>query len=628
MSAPKEQRVWVVLKPIVRKYMMPLWYLMAGGTLAGIVAAASAGFGLPFMIQYVFPIVFGEVPPPEWLQQCIGACCEGSVGDAATGLVDKVAFDSLILWIAAAIIPLVMAVRGLATYANAYLLTKAGMKALSALRVDIFARLQWLSFSYHDRNTRGDLMTAIIQYTQMVQQGMVTILNDLVIQPLTLVAAVAYLVFAACSSHESAMLLGNLIISAGCVPLVRWVGKSMVKQMRKAMAGMNVITTVVEETFSAQREVRAFNLEKKREGLLRQHIKSFNALIIKMNAWSQSVTPAVEVVSALALAYSLYRGCSDGLTLEQFTAIATAFYFCYDPIKRLGTVANQCQILVVGVNGLNDILHAEDETPEPAEPAKLKLPVEGTVDFENVTFGYNEEKTVLKDISVRVPAGQVVALVGPSGSGKTTFINLICRFYDPNKGSVKIDGVDVRRISRADRTSSIGLVSQFAALFRDTILENIRIGMPGASDEAVKQAARQARVDEFAEQLPDGYDQMLGEGGSGLSGGQRQRVSIARAFLKNAPVLILDEATSALDMKSEAAIQAELEELAKGHTTFVIAHRFSTIRMAQRILVFEEGRIIADGTHAELYENCLLYRSLYDEQVRQAAEQNDKEGAE
>ena len=619
MSAPEEQKIWAVFKPVIKKYMMPLWYLMAGGTLAGIIAAASAGFGLPFMIQYVFPIVFGEVPAPAWLQQWVDAYCSG---------MEKADFDSLVLWLAAAIIPLVMAIRGLATYANAYLLTKAGMKALSTLRVDIFARLQWLSFSYHDRNTRGDLMTAIIQYTQMVQQGMVTVLNDLVIQPLTLVAAVGYLVFAACSSHESAMLLGNLIISAACVPLVRWVGKSMVKQMRKAMAGMNVITTVVEETFSAQREVRAFNLEKKRENLLRHYIKGFNALIIKMNAWQQSVTPAVEVVSALALAYSLYRGCSDGLTLEQFTAIATAFYFCYDPIKRLGTVANQCQILVVGVNGLNDILYAVDETPEPAEPAKLNLPVEGTVDFENVTFGYNSEKTVLKDISVHVPAGQIVALVGPSGSGKTTFINLICRFYDPNQGSVKIDGVDVRQISRADRTSSIGLVSQFAALFRDTILENIRIGKPGASDEAVKQAARQARVDEFAEALPEGYDLMLGEGGSGLSGGQRQRVSIARAFLKNAPVLILDEATSALDMKSEAAIQAELEELAKGHTTFVIAHRFSTIRMAQRILVFEEGRIIADGTHAELYENCVLYRSLYDEQVRQAAEQNEKEDAE
>ena len=617
MSAQKDEKMWAVFKPVLQKYMVPLWYLIAGGVISGVIAAAAAGFGLPAMIQYIFPVVFGQEEAPPFIQQWID-----------THFPTKEAADAAILWGAAAMIPVVMAIRGLATYGNVYLLTKAGMKALSALRVDVFARLQWLSFSYHDRNTRGDLMTAVIQYTQMVQQGLVTVLNDLVIQPLTLLSAAGYLVFAACTQHESAMLLGNLIISAACVPVVRWVGKGMVKQMRKALSGLNIITAVVEETFSAQREVRAFNLEKKREELLRGHIRGFNKLIIKMSAWQQSVTPAVEIVTALALAYSLYRGCSDGLTLEQFTAIATAFYFCYDPLKRLGTVANQCQLLVVAVNGINDILHAKDETPEPAEPAKLKLPVSGTVDFENVSFGYNEEKTVLKDINVHVPAGQVVALVGPSGSGKTTFINLICRFYDVNEGCVKLDGVDVRQISRADRTRSIGLVSQFAALFRDTIMENIRVGNPGATDDMAIAAARQARVDEFAAAHEDGYHRMLGEGGSGLSGGQRQRVSIARAFLKNAPVLILDEATSALDMKSEAAIQAELEELAKGHTTFVIAHRFSTIRMAQRILVFEDGHIIADGSHADLYESCTLYRNLYDEQVRQAEEAKEKEDAE
>lgn len=613
-SGNESEKMWDVYKPIIQRYLMPRWYLLAGGVLAGVVAAAAAGFGLPFMIQYVFPIVFGEDPAPAIVQQWLDLHYP-----------DKTTAALVLLWGAAALIPLAMTIRGMATYANAYLLTKAGMKALSALRVDVFSRLQWLSFSYHDRNSRGDLMTAVIQYTQMVQQGMVTIMNDLVIQPLTLLAAIGYLVFAACTQHESAMLLGNLIISSACIPVVRWVGKRMVKQMKKALAGMNVITTVVEETFSAQREVRAFNLEAWREGMLRDRIRSFNRLLIRMNAWRQSVTPAVEIVTTFALAYSLYRGCSDGLSLEQFTAIATAFYFCYEPVKHLGMVANQCQILVVGIKGINDIIEAEDETPEPAEPVALSHPVAGEVEFENVSFAYTDEQLVLRDISVRVPAGQVVALVGPSGSGKTTFINLICRFYDVKKGCVKLDGVDVRRISRADRTRSIGLVSQFAALFRDTILENIRVGRPAADKEAVIAAARQARVDEFAEAFPEGYDRMLGEGGSGLSGGQRQRVSIARAFLKNAPVLILDEATSALDMKSEAAIQAELEDLAKGHTTFIIAHRFSTIRMAQRILVFENGRIIADGTHASLYEECSLYRQLYDEQVRQAESERDGE---
>ena len=611
MSTPDDETVWKVMKPVLKKYMLPRWYLIACGVVAGIVAAAAAGFGFPFMTQHVFPVVFGTVEPPamlvEWVQMYLAP---QDMGEA-------------MMWIAAGMIPLIMTIRGFATYLNTYLLTRVGTEGLLQLRVDVFSRLQWLSFSYHDRRTRGDLMTAVIQYTSMAQQGMVTILNELVVQPLTLVSAGAYLVYAACTNDESAILLGNLIISCACVPIVRGVGKRMAKHMGRALKDMNVITSVVEETFAAQREVRAFNLESYREKLLRDCIRRFNSIIIRMNAWKSSVTPSVEIVSALALAYSLYRGCSDGLTLEQFSAIAFAFYFCYEPIKHLGSVANQCQIMAVGIKGINEILHAVDETPEPAEPASLAMPVAGTVDFEHVSFGYNEEKTVLQDVTVHVPAGQVVALVGPSGSGKTTFINLICRFYDVNAGCVKLDGVDVRQITRADRTKSIGLVSQFAALFRGSIYENIRVGRPDASREEVLAAARQARVDEFTEGTEEGIDRMLGEGGAGLSGGQRQRVSIARAFLKNAPVLILDEATSALDMKSEAAIQAELEELAKGHTTFVIAHRFSTIRMAQRILVFEEGRIIADGSHAELYENCMLYKHLYDEQVRQSEEETE-----
>lgn len=601
------------MKPVLKKYMLPRWYLIACGVVAGIVAAAAAGFGFPFMTQHVFPVVFGTVEPPamlvEWVQTYLAP---QDMGEA-------------MMWIAAGMIPLIMTIRGFATYLNTYLLTRVGTEGLLQLRVDVFSRLQWLSFSYHDRRTRGDLMTSVIQYTAMAQQGMVTILNELVVQPLTLVSAGAYLVYAACTNDESAILLGNLIISCACVPIVRSVGKRMAKHMGRALKDMNVITSVVEETFAAQREVRAFNLESYREKLLRDCIRQFNSIIIRMNAWKSSVTPSVEIVSALALAYSLYRGCSDGLTLEQFSAIAFAFYFCYEPIKHLGSVANQCQIMAVGIKGINEILHAVDETPEPAEPASLAMPVAGTVDFEHVSFGYNEEKTVLQDVTVHVPAGQVVALVGPSGSGKTTFINLICRFYDVNSGCVKLDGVDVRQITRADRTKSIGLVSQFAALFRGSIYDNILVGRPGASREEVLAAARQARVDEFTEGTEEGIDRLLGEGGAGLSGGQRQRVSIARAFLKNAPVLILDEATSALDMKSEAAIQAELEELAKGHTTFVIAHRFSTIRMAQRILVFEEGRIIADGSHAELYENCMLYKHLYDEQVRQSEEEKEVE---
>lgn len=612
MSSETQTGVWKTVSPILRQYIGPVRWVIALGVFAGIVAA-SAGFGVPFLTKFAFPIVFGEQPAPDWMVEMVTRYA------GAEHLADT------ILWAAALTIPLMMVARGIGTYFNTYLLTLAGVDVLNRLRVDIFHRLQWVSFSYLDRQRRGDLMTAVIQYTQQVQGQMVTILNDLVIQPLTLLAATGYLVYVAATDSQSAILLGNLLITALSIPLVRYVGKRMVKQMRKLLVGMNIISTTIEETLSAQREVRAFNLEERQSNILRGNIRFYNQTMLKLGAWQQAVTPAIEIVSALALSYSLYRGCGDGLTLEQFTAIALAFYFCYDPLKKLGTVSNQCQVLVVSIRKLMDIYWAPDTTPEPESPVHFSAPVQGVVDFDHVTFAYNEEKTVLKDITVHVPAGQVVALVGPSGSGKTTFINLICRFYDVQQGSVSIDGVDVRRLTREERTQQIALVSQFSALFRDSIRENIRVGRPGASDAEVESAGEKACVAEITAEKPEGYDFILSEGGGGLSGGQRQRVSIARAFLKNAPILILDEATSALDMRSEATIQHALEKLAAGHTTFVIAHRFSTIRMAQRILVFEEGRIVADGPHHKLYESCVLYRHLYDEQVRQAEEEMSRD---
>ncbi len=609
MSDKKKASLYVQARPLVLKYLPPYKSCVVWGILFGVLAAAASGFGLPVIVQKVCPVVFGETPAPEWFTQFLSR------------FVEPENMGTVTLIGAACIIPIVMAVRGLATYFNSYLLTRVGVGLLRGLRNDVFARLQWLSFSFHDRESRGSLMTAVIQYTQGLQQQLIQVLNDLVVQPLTLVAALSYLVYAALTSHQSAVLLGNLLISCLCVPVVRFVGKSVLKKMRAALTGMNVITSNVEESLTAQREVRAFNLETRQESILARNIRSLNILRVKIAAWQSALSPAIEVVSALALAYALYRGCSDGLTLEEFTAIATAFYFCYDPIKRLGIIENQCRMMSVMLEALNRILLARDETPEPKNPISLPDPVKGAVDFENVSFAYNSEKVVLRDITVHVPAGDVVALVGPSGSGKTTFINLICRFYDVQKGSVKIDGVDVRHISRAERTRNIGLVSQFAALFRETIAENIRVGRPGADDAAVRRAGDLACVSEFADLKPEGYNLMLAEGGGGLSGGQRQRVSIARAILKDAPILILDEATSALDMRSEAVIQEALDNMAENRTTFIIAHRFSTIRMAKRILVFEEGRIIADGTHEQLYENCMLYKSLYDEQIRQDAQE-------
>lgn len=254
-----------------------------------------------------------------------------------------------------------------------------------------------------------------------------------------------------------------------------------------------------------------------------------------------------------------------------------------------------------------------DTMPEAADPVPMGRAA-GRLDYDGVSFSYDGARKVLDGINVHIRPGEVVGLVGPSGAGKTTFASLLPRFYDVSSGALRVDGVDVRDASLHDVRKNIAFVSQHPVLFHGTIMENIRLGRQDAADDEVVAAARAAAADGFIMGMPDGYQTMLGDGGSGLSGGQRQRIAIARAFLKDAPILILDEATASLDAESEALIQQELDRLVEGRTALIVAHRFSSIRVATRILVFESGRIVGDGSHAELYASCSLYRELYDRQ--------------
>lgn len=587
---------------LYRTYMAGEKGCIFAGIFFGIIAAAMAGLGLPVILESVLPVVFDNAPLPPALQTWL-------LAHFAPEQIPDVA-----MWGAAALIPAIMMARGISTFLNSYLLTKAGLHILEKLRLRLFSRLQELPLAFHERHRRGELYNHVLGNTSLLQSNMIVILNDLVIQPLTLLAALGYLVNTALHNNEAAMLLINLAITAGCIPIVKKAATRMVKRTRQLVDTSANITSVVEESMNAQRDIRAFNLEDRQVEALQSRIRQYIGHSMRLAAWAQSVTPAIEIISACALAWSLYMGCRDGLTLAQFTAIALAFYYCYAPIKILGSLQNTIRTTGAVLDKVMEVVNAEDETPEPENPVPLPR-AKGAVSLRGVSFAYVPGTPVLHDIDVEVPAGEIVALVGPSGSGKTTFINLICRFYDVQHGSVSIDGIDVRSLSRADRTRAVGLVSQFPVLFRDSILENIRLGRPEASDADVMHAAKAAFVDEFARNTPEGYHRQLAEGGEGLSGGQRQRISIARAFLKDAPILILDEATASLDMKSEAEIQRSLETLAQGHTTFIIAHRFSTIRMATRILVFDAGRIVGDGTHAELYAASPLYRELYDRQV-------------
>lgn len=577
------------------------WTIFAS-ILAGAVSAWASGFGYPFMIDKVFPIVFGRAQLPPEIQ------------DVLVKLFGENNLRESMVWVAACFLPFVVTVSGLAGFLNAYWLTAAGLRVLERLRIRLYTRFQNLSLSYHERNKSGDLLSRLMHDTQFLQEGVLQVANDLILQPMTMMGALGYLIYKANESEQFFILLINMTLVALCIIPIQKIGKRMLKQARKAQAGLGDITASLQENLASQRDIRAYGMEGQQIEQLRFQIRNFLKTMLNVVKWQNALPPLVEISSAFALGFALYVGNRNGMEVKDFMSLATAMYLCYEPVKKLGSVHNRLMMNMAIVDRFNEVIFQPDDMPDPEHPREMKH-CRGDIEFDHVRFAYDADKVVMDDISVNIPAGQVVALVGPSGAGKTTFANLVCRFYDVNEGKVKIDGVDVREYRKKDLMNNIALVSQYPVLFRGTVADNILIGDPSATMEQVAEAGHRAAVDGIVREDPRGYERPIGESGEGLSGGQKQRVSIARAFLKNAPILILDEATASLDMRSESRIQEQLESLAKGRTTLIIAHRFSTIRLADRILVFEQGRIIADGTHRELYEHSALYRDLYDKQL-------------
>jgi subfamily B ATP-binding cassette protein MsbA len=408
-------------------------------------------------------------------------------------------------------------------------------------------------------------------------------------------------------------MVASLAIVPLCVFPVRYIGKHLLRRAYQMQTQLGSLTNTMSENLNAAKEVRAFGLHERQAKAFAAETSALITVQLKVAKYSLALAPSIEIVSAFGIGLVFVYCYIGNIGLKAFLPIMAALFFSYDAIKRLGAINNEIKRGEAALNRLEVVFNEPVTIRDPENPADVGR-VTGNISFEGVLFAYKAEEPVLRGVSIEIPAGTVCALVGPSGAGKTTFANLVPRFFDTGGGKVEIDGVDVRRMRLSDLRRNIALVSQDPVLFNDTVYNNLLLGRLDATREEVQAAAVNAHADEFIRSFPNGYDTIVGERGARLSGGQKQRLAVARAFLRNAPILILDEATSALDSQSEQMIQDALQKLVVGKTVLIIAHRFSTIRNASLILVFDRGEIVARGDHAKLYASNDLYRSLYDRQ--------------
>jgi subfamily B ATP-binding cassette protein MsbA len=568
-------------------YLRPVRVHLTLALLCLCIYSAASGFGLPTMLKLVFGPIF-----------------EAEVRDLA--LRDLIRL--------AAIVPAVFVVRGIFGYLSSYLFQFIGTQVLEAIRLDYFRKLQVLPLADLQKHPAGDFTSRVINDAQQVQTVITALANDGIKHPLTLIAAIIYVGWAAVHSQGVALAIICLAIVPLCVFPIRFVARKVLRRAHQAQAQIGSLSSQVTENLAAAREVRAFGLENRSTDRFRQTSRALFTAQLKIVKYAQALNPVIEIISAVGIAITIVFAYRSGVTLTDLTSVLLALYMCYEPIKKLGYLNSDLKRGAAALDRLEPVLHASIDIADPAHPVEIAR-LRGDVAFAHVTFAYNPNEPVLRDASIAIPAGTVCALVGPSGAGKTTFANLVPRFYEVGSGRVTIDGHDVRSLRLADLRRNIAIVSQDPVLFNDTILNNLLLGRENATREEVVAAAINAHADEFIRGLPNGYDTIVGERGALLSGGQKQRVALARAFLRNAPILILDEATSALDSQSEQLIQEALKKLMVGKTVLIIAHRFSTIRDASMILVFDRGELIATGSHAEVYANSPLYKNLYDGQT-------------
>jgi subfamily B ATP-binding cassette protein MsbA len=517
-----------------------------------------------------------------------------------------------VIWLALCV-PLLFLLRASFGYASGLLSTRVAVEFSRSLQQDVFDHVQAMPMSFFDTHQRGDLQTRLTRDTSYVQGAVIDTGAELLKQPFQAAAALLSIVWLSWVNQEIGFVVALLIVAPVCMIPVRYFGRKVRRRSRQWAEYASTIAQHLWENFNGIHEIRSFSLEEAQKRGFQGKLNLFLETQYKVKKYLLMQQPTMEIIVSLLLSGIFVYAWARDISFATFASFGLALYMAFDPIKRIGTAFNTLQQAEANATRLQEFFDITPDINDPTNPKPLTN-VRGEVVFHDVTFAYGETP-VLRNVSVTIPVGCTCALVGPSGAGKSTFAKLIPRFYDVRTGRVTIDGVDVRDVRQADLRRQVAVVSQHPVLFDLSLLENIRLGRPGASDEEVMEAARRAHADGFIRGFTEGYQTLAGDRGDRLSGGQKQRIAIARAFLKNAPVLLLDEATSALDTENEQAIQAALAELTRGRTVLTIAHRLSTIRNSAMILVFDHGELVAKGNHAELMANSPLYQSLVNRQL-------------
>ena len=523
-------------------------------------------------------------------------------------------------WIPLAVVGIYLT-KGACSYAQTILMNFIGQRIVADLRAELYRKIQTQSLAFFTKNPTGTLMSRITNDVGFIQGAVSEAVTSLLKDSFTLIC----LVFVIFYRDWQLAIIAMLVFPLAIYPIAKF-GQKMRLIASRTQVTLGSLTTLLQETISGNRIVKAFSMEEyenrrfagENERLLRLNLKA-----VSINAVS---SPFMEFLGGLGISAIIYYGGYQVIhgqsTPGTFFSFLTALIMLYEPVKRLTNVNNTIQQGIAGAERVFSIIDLVPEIRNHSDSVPLAR-ITREIKIQNVTFGY-EEAPVLRHITLSIPAGEMVAFVGISGGGKTTLVNLIPRFYDVTEGAILIDGLDIRNVTIESLRGQIAIVTQQTILFNDTVRNNIAYGNIAKTEEEIVAAARAANAHAFILRLPLGYDTLIGEQGTKLSGGERQRISIARALLKDAPILILDEATSSLDSDAEIEVQEALENLMKGRTTLVIAHRLSTIRNANRIIVLVNGEIREEGTHESLLacqgEYCRLYHMQFKDNGRSSEE--------